>query len=271
MLPSRYEEYISIPQSLPCVLHRNIERTKFNYSKNTNWHDNLEIEFCNNGEGYILLDGKNYTFSKNDIAVINSGVIHYTGSETFLDYDCLIIDTEFCRNAGIDPRKLIFKSLIKDEHIQKQIAKIHEIYNNSDTPCFCAKLQSAILEILIRLRENYVLSLLDSQIPVHHFETVKNTIRYIRYNYNQKLTLDMLAKEVFVDKFSLSKEFKAITGSTIIDYINSFRCEKAIELIRGGTPINKAAIKCGFNNMSFFTRTFKAHTGNLPSDYKRTK
>lgn len=271
MLHSRYEEYISIPQNLPCIFYKNLERTKFKYSKNTNWHENLEIEFCNNGEGYILLNGKNHSFSKDNIAVVNSNVIHYTGSDTFLDYDCLIIDTKFCCNAGIDPQKLSFKSIIQDEHIKKQIAKIREIYNTPDTPCFCAKLQLAILEILICIRENYTLSISDTQIPAHHFETVKNTIRYIRDNYHQKLTLDILAQELYIDKFSLSKKFKAVTGSSIIDYINSFRCEKAIELICNGNPINEVAIKCGFNNMSFFTRTFKSHTGNLPSSYKQTK
>lgn len=269
MLTSRYEEYISIPQNLPCVFYKNIERTKFNYSKNTNWHENLEIEFCNNGQGYILLDGEHYTFSKNDIAVVNSNVIHYTGSETALCYDCLIIDTKFCSRAGIDPQKLCFKPLIVDENIKKQFIKIKEIYDNPDNVCFTAKLQSAILEILISLRENYNLSQNTTQIPLHHFETIKNTIRYIRENFNKKITLDILAKEAYSDKFSLSKKFKAVTGSTIIDYINSFRCEKAIEMICDGSPINEAAIKCGFNNMSFFTRIFKKHTGKLPSDYKK--
>ncbi|MBO5019516.1 MAG: helix-turn-helix transcriptional regulator [Clostridia bacterium] len=269
MLQTRYEEYASIPQNLPCVFNKGIKKTSINYSKNANWHDNLEIELCTNGQGYILLDGENHGFCKNDIAVVNSNVIHYTGSETLLYYDCLIIDTKFCQRADINPQKLCFKPLITDQHIKEQFLKIRRIYENPQDLCFSAKVQSAILEILITLRKKYTLSETPTKISGRHFETVKETLRYIKENYNEKITLDSLAKKVYSDKFSLSKKFKAVTGSTIIEYINAYRCEKAIELIREGNPINEAALKCGFNNMSFFTRTFKAHTGRLPSEYKK--
>ena len=264
-----YEEYTAIPQNLPCVFHRGIEKTGLSYSKNTNWHDNLEIELCTDGEGYILLDGENHSFSKDDIAVVNSNVIHYTGSDTRLFYDCLIIDTKFCQRAGIDPQKLCFKPLITDPNIKKQFIKIRKVFDNPDDKCFSAKMQSAILEILIILRVKYTLSQNDAKISGRYFETVKKTIRFIKENYHTKITLDGLAKKVYTDKFSLSKKFKAVTGSTIIEYINSYRCEKAIELIREGSPVNEAATKCGFNNMSFFTRTFKTHMGKLPSEYKK--
>ena len=268
MLKSRYEEYSNIFNDLPCVFTKNIKRSKFNYSKNTNWHENLEIEFCNDGQGYVLLDGKNFNFSKGNIAIINSNVIHYTSTDTYLNYDCLIIDTKFCKRAGLDPRNLSFQTLIEDENIKRIFLKLKELYKKTDNPCFIAKLQSLILEMLIILREKYTLNQISTQISTHQFENIKKTIQYIRENYDKKITLDTLSKNVFCDKFSLSKKFKVITGSTIIEFINSYRCEKAIELIREGCPINEAAIKCGFNNMSFFTRTFKSHTGKLPSYYK---
>ena len=58
MLEARYEEYNVISKNLPCVFHSNIERTNLKYSKHTNWHENLEIELCTEGEGFILLDGE---------------------------------------------------------------------------------------------------------------------------------------------------------------------------------------------------------------------
>ncbi len=268
MLQTRYEEYESIPQNLPCVFHKGIKRTSINYSKNTNWHDNLEIELCTKGQGFILLDGDRYEFKKGDVAIVNSNVIHYTGTNTSLAYDCLIIDTKFCKMADIDPATLCFKPLITSDAITASFAEITEIYNSPDI-CHIAKLQSAILKILIVLRENYTVFERAIGSNNKYFENVKETIRFIRENYSQKITLENLAKNVYTDKFSLSKKFKEVTGNTIVQYINSYRCEMAIQLIREGSPINEAAIKCGFNNMSFFTRTFKAHTGKLPSEYKK--
>lgn len=268
MLQTRYEEYDSIPQNLPCVFHAGIEKTAFNYSKQTNWHDNLEIELCTGGEGFILLDGDRYEFKRGDIAVVNSNVIHNTVTNTALTYDCLIIDTKFCKTAGINPASLCFNPLITSPAITKSFLEITKIYNSDDL-CHIAKLQAEILKILIILREKHTLFERAVQSRSKHFETVKSTIRFIRENYSQKIVLEELAKNVYTDKFSLSKKFKEVTGSTIVQFLNSYRCEMAIQLIRDGNPINESAIKCGFNNMSFFTRTFKTHTGKLPSEYKK--
>ena len=39
--------------------------------------------------------------------------------------------------------------------------------------------------------------------------------------------------------------------------------------LRDGERINESARRCGFTNMSFFTKTFRQYVGCLPSEYKR--
>ena len=139
-------------------------------------------------------------------------------------------------------------------------------YSNDD--CKIATLQMLLLRILIELKKNHtVSSKFVNKNSTNHI--VMDTIKYIKKNYMNKITLDILAKNAYTDKYNLSKKFKSATSYTIIQYINSYRCEKAIELMRKGVSINEAAIKCGFNNMSFFTKTFKAFTGELPSQYRK--
>ena len=55
-----------------------------------------------------------------------------------------------------------------------------------------------------------------------------------------------------MDKYTLSREFKKLTGMTIVQYINSYRCKKAAEYIASGTSVSEAANMCCFTNMSFF-------------------
>ena len=100
-----------------------------------------------------------------------------------------------------------------------------------------------------------------------HFEVIKKAIKYIRENYDKKLLLDEIAQNVYMDKYTLSREFKKTTNQTVVQYINSYRCKKASEYIADGMAVSQAALMCGFTNMSFFTKTFKRYMGCMPSRY----
>lgn len=266
MLGTRHEEYNSFTNGLPFVLNTNITRTCFNLSHENNWHENLEIQLCNEGSGNVLIDGQQYSFDKNDIVVVNSNAIHYTGTDEFLNYSCLIISTDFCRQIGIDPRYLTFKEKNKSQHLNNLINKLIQIYHDTDLPCRVARLNKTVIEILIELSEKYTVGVTPD--CNKKYEPVKSAISYIRKNYNRKLTLDEISKAVFLDKYALCREFKKLTGRTIVEYLNKYRCLKAAELITSGTGVAAAALACGFGNLSFFTKTFKRYIGKLPSEYK---
>ena len=91
----------------------------------------------------------------------------------------------------------------------------------------------------------------------------------IRENYNKKITLDEISKAVLCDKYALCREFKRLTGQTIIENLNNYRCIKAMGFLNEGYTVAKTAELCGFDNLSFFTKTFKKHIGKLPSEYKK--
>lgn len=263
----KYEEYHDLSMEKPCFFNANIHRTLKNCSNNTNWHNNIELQYCSSGQGYVLIDSEKIEFNKGDIVVVNSKSIHYTGTMDEIKYHCLIISAQLCELAAIDYEQLYFEPIITNPIIAETIKKINKVYF-SDDECRIAKLQMLLLKILIELKTNHTIpnKFIDKSSKNH---IVIDTIKFIKKNYMNKITLDILAKNVFTDKYSLSKKFKSTTGFTIVQYINSYRCEKVISLMRKGVSINEAAIKCGFNNMSFFTRTFKEFTGELPSKYRK--
>ncbi|EOU2011906.1 helix-turn-helix domain-containing protein, partial [Clostridium perfringens] len=58
---------------------------------------------------------------------------------------------------------------------------------------------------------------------------------------------------------------------TILDYINHIRCINARNLILyNGYTISESAYKSGFNNLSYFSKTYKKYMGLLPSEEKIT-
>lgn len=269
MYGTRHEEYKHLNDGLPFVFHTEIKRTYFNRSKENNWHDNLEIQICTEGSGAVLLDGEKFEFNKNDIVVVNSNVIHYTGTDTSLTYSCLIVSNEFYKSMGMDLQNITFSSIVKNTALSDMLLELKEIYLNQVVPFRIAKLNQIVLQLLITLAEHHIVKKAPRSSKIKNFETAKSAVSYIRKNYNKKITLDEIAKAVFCDKYALCREFKRLTGQTIFENLNNYRCIKAIDFLSNGYTVAATASLCGFDNLSFFTKTFKKYIGRLPSEYKK--
>ena len=268
MLGTRYEEYTNFDDNLPFKLLIGKTITPTTYSHEANWHENLEIQICTEGKGIVQLDEKRYSVTKDDIIVVNSNVIHHINSSSMVKYNCLIIDSAFCRQAAISHTNLYFNPYIRSCSLERLFKTLEYTYINNNDVSRIARMEIIILEMLIELQENHIIAENTNETKKHSFETVKNTISFIRDNYSKKLSLDEISRAVFMDKYNLSREFKSITNQTIVQYINNYRCMKAADYISDGKSVSDAAKMCGFSNMSFFTKTFKQYMGKLPSKHK---
>lgn len=269
MLGTRYEAYEQTRDGLPFVLNTDIKRSRYHFSKETNWHENVEIQFCTQGEGTVLLDGKRYPFCQNDIAIANANVIHYTGTDRTLTYDCLIVGTAFCEQIQFDLHAVCFAPVVQDPAVFSLFTKLKSLYSDTSAPHRVAKLHAVLLQILLALSENHSTPEPHSHAHSKRYERVKLVLLYIRENYSRKITLDDIAKTVFCDKYTLCKDFKMYTGQTVFENLHHYRCMKAIDFLNAGHTVAQTALLCGFDNFSFFTKTFKKHIGKLPSAYKK--
>ena len=271
MIGTRHENYRHLQNDLPFVLQIDLERTPGHPSKQQNWHEDLEIQLCTGGQGTVLLNGEKNLFRPNDIVVINSNVMHYTFAERYLTYTCLIVSADFCKQVGIDYDALTFTPTVKSEPLVALFGELTAVYQRNDIPYRIAKLNDIALRLLIELAEHHVTKQSRLHAESKMFETVKAAITFIRERYAQHIALDDIAKAVLTDKYALCREFKKMTGQTVVEYIQQYRCMKAADYLAEGYCVAEAAMRCGFSNLSFFTKTFKKHIGKLPSDCKKHK
>lgn len=265
---SRHEQYPFLSNDLPFVFYANLERSYFYRSSENNWHDNLEIQFCVKGSGTVLLDGRKIPFSPGDIAVVNSNVMHYTGTNTEITYSCLILSSAFCEQNGIRPTGLCFESHIQSPVLIGLFHRLTAVYVDPDTPFRLAKLNQIVLEILIELAEHHTMEQSGRGMESRKQKNVKAVISYLRENYHRRITLEEIGAAVLHDKYALCREFKELTGQTIMENLNNYRCIKAIEFLDEGHSVTETASLCGFENLSFFSKTFRRYIGKLPSEYK---
>jgi AraC-like DNA-binding protein len=93
----------------------------------------------------------------------------------------------------------------------------------------------------------------------------------IQDHIDTSLSLKELSKDLDINPSYLSREFsKHFNNLSFGDYIRKQRIERAIELMN--TPsysLTDIAYLTGFSDQSHFTRIFKKHTGNNPSEYRK--
>lgn len=83
--------------------------------------------------------------------------------------------------------------------------------------------------------------------------------------------INFLCKEIGMSRASLYNKIKAITNMSTGEYINKFRMEKAITLIRTtNLSFVEIAEQSGFTTARYFSTAFKQYTGKTPSQYRES-
>lgn len=261
MADYRYETHKFPHPLLPFIFHPRMER---NISeKVSNWHSNIELLRCIEGSGYIREGTVNFPFVPGYLHIINADTLHSFGSETKVVYQCLIIDNSFFTQNGIPIDTLHFQNRIHDPRIVSLFEAVANAFESGKPDNY--------LDILtIRAR---VLSLAEALCRSHTVhqpqiltpDSIKKAITYLREHLSAPISLDTLAAHVGLSKYHLSRQFRLYTGSTVIKMLNLMRCTQAQRLIADGVRISDAAQSCGFENLSYFCRTYRRIFGHAPS------
>ena len=100
--------------------------------------------------------------------------------------------------------------------------------------------------------------------------TARKAADYIETHYIEKFSLDRMAAALFINKIYLAKCFKRMTDTTLLQYHNLVRCEKAAELLRTtDLSIEIISGQVGYATASHFSRTFRAVFHFSPTEYRK--
>ena len=207
-----------------------------------------------------------------DILVINPGETHAIPErEPDSRYACLIPHQTLCSKMGLSVKDHPIKNLIQDE---KSASAVHQILHilQEKPQLYEIDVQLRLISLVLYLIREYPKS---DSISGRIRETageqlVKQAIRCIQENYARPLSTKDVCKDLGFDKTYVCSVFKKITGTTMISYLNMVRCEHARELLQvGKLSVEECASMSGFQNSSYFTKTYKHYTGELPSETAR--
>lgn len=101
-------------------------------------------------------------------------------------------------------------------------------------------------------------------------ENIQKVRDYLEAHYEERITLEGLAKQFYINKFYLTKLFKQTYGVTVNSYLMQIRITRAKQLLRfTDLSIELIGEKCGISDPNYFSRAFKKMEGLTPGRYRR--
>ncbi len=259
---TNYEPHILKDSSQPYIFHFG------NVDAIPHWHENIELLYFYKKSKVICAREEHYV-DEGDVAVFASNALHSVQSLGGF-HDCLIVDSSFLKKNDIDISDLKFETVIRSQAISERFLTVaEEIRRLSAYDGFgAAAVKASILSLMVELCRGFSHVGDDAE---GCSEVVKRAIGYINAHYGRYLTINQIAESVNVSKYYFCRKFHKETGYTVIQYINNLRCREAEKLlIKGKCSVGEAARLCGFENLSYFTRTYKTIIGHTPTKSKET-
>ncbi len=101
------------------------------------------------------------------------------------------------------------------------------------------------------------------------YRHVTKAIDYVDEHYTEQISLEEVARTVYLSPNHFSKLFSEINGITFSDYLIQLRINRARdELIKTEKTVTQISIECGFSSFSAFSRNFKRLCGCTPSEFR---
>jgi len=103
----------------------------------------------------------------------------------------------------------------------------------------------------------------------HADDAIAVVQQYMEKNYTKTITVKEMAGISNMSPRNLIRRFEQATSNTPLEYLQRFRIENAKKLLENKNyGIEQVAMKCGYEDISFFRKVFKRHVGMTPREYK---
>ncbi len=252
------------------------------YHMALHWHMEYELIRVLKNTFLMSLDETTIEVSEGSVVFVPSGLLH-EGTPSDCVYECIVFDMNM-----LISRNDSFKQLIKSIHSQEldlrhvfppSYKDIHDIAwtlfdaITSKKPGYQMIVEGSLYLFFGTIFTNQYFT------PVHNqgqhsqrrILQLKTALEYIESTYQSALSLQEIADTVHMSPKYFCRFFQEMTKRTPIDYLNYYRIERACyKILTTDDSITEIAFNSGFNDLSYFIKTFKKYKGVTPGQYLKT-
>ena len=249
------------------------------------WHPEIEITYVQKGTMCYKVNHMVYHLKEGDIVFNNSGALHSGTMEN--QKDCAYIPVTF------DSRLIygFFQSTVNSKYVDPVI-------QDSMLPAICIdqsepwhkpfreyllriidldekKPDFYELDITICLQSMWRLLLEHityepqaSRENSLEYDRIKKILSYIEENYQNKITLNDIARHIHLCESECTRLFKRHMNTTLFAFLQEYRIERSLEFLQDDQPVSAVADKAGFSDPNYYSKVFAKIKGCSPREYR---
>lgn len=244
------------------------------------WHASGRnmIMYMHTDGGSIVSTQQNYPIQKGGLCFIGGNHFHYTlpddpahyeRSKLFLSAEALdklllLFPKALDMPAVFNPNALVYTQLdaVDQQYVEQILDNIQRYAHNKHY--LDPVLKSGYMALLVCLHKN------QKQIKATSGDMIQKAVEYINQHIMENISMDDICEEIHISKYHFSRQFKKVTGFTVMDYVLKTRIVAAKSMLADTTlPISEVSSRCGFSSTSYFCRVFKEHTQLTPLQYRK--
>ena len=247
------------------------------------WHDELEIIYVKSGYLTVSISGESYIGNAGDVFVVSPGNLHLMGAQTgTVDYFTFLFPLKYISfrtddmlndklleplNSGqlmISPR---VRGTAKE--LCEQLIAIYVAKNNESESKITAQIKTKIILL------QFILEMWKQGFVIENDTSGRNMVEkemvsYVQQNFTGKISLKEFGEQFHLSEKYISRYFKEHFHIALSQYVTYLRLEHAKQLLQDtDIPITEVAMQSGYQNVSYFIRSFKKAYGVSPLKYKK--
>lgn len=251
------------------------------YEMTYHWHMECELIRVLKGQFLMTMEDKEFLIRAGDLAFVPSGALH-GGIPSSCVYECIVFDLHALAKSNTAGKKLLgqvcsnavwVNSCFPDtrDDLHRIVWTLFDTMRNTSAGRELI-ITGAIYQFFgcVFERHYYTERPLSSRKNHRRMEQLRAVFDLIDDRYADCLTLEDLARTAGMNPRYFCRFFQEMTHRTPIDYLNYYRIEQAcFKLVTSDESVTEIALSCGFNDVSYFSKTFKKYKGLTPRKYLR--
>jgi AraC-like DNA-binding protein len=248
------------------IKYTETDRKSHTYEIGLHTHNEFELYINLSGDVSFLVENNLYDLSRGDVIIARPGEYHHCVYRSdaphklfWILFDCQknkdILD--FLKD-GFRENYISPQGDLREELIDLCYALHHRSLTNEEKIYAFFRIFAILKQSKNNVSEKSLLS--------HEMHKI---IDYIGIHIHEEITVNGIAKALYISQSTLERRFKEALDMTPLEYIRKKKLVLAAQMLQEGKSVLTAGTSVGYNDNSYFIELFKHYYKITPYQYKK--